>query len=510
MREDLQRHRPAVVGREADRARDARGRLAGEELEVVRGDRAVAGADLHRRALARVLERLGVDAAGRRERVGDRVDAGDRAAHDVQRPGRDVARAAAAEAVAAHAHDRALGGHRAVLRPAAVGLADRRAELDLARDDVERVVALERRRVDEVLAQLPALPVTRLRVLDLEPLAAGRLEHRRVAEPERLARRAVAQPEHLALGARRVRRLEQRADRRRGDRVDLGRVRVGRGRAGAGLVVDPAAQPAQPLAGERLDGAARRALQLDRAGAVVEAAGEVLEHLGVLPVAVARADLPAQRRVLGIDARAARGRGLHRDLDHQLPDVLLEAEVERVADERRGAERQLVGALRARRPVDDADLRELVAALDHVRRGRGGRDREVLVDLEDDRLLGRGPAGADLGRRAGDLDLPVGRRAEPEAQLRERAGRPVEPDPEQLHQRDVELVRHAVEPVDRHLRHPREQLDQRDAGIGDVVLGPLRAGPVDAHPRLGDEVLEAAVVELDRRELHSLSSSGIT
>jgi hypothetical protein len=33
---------------------------------------------------------------------------------------------------------------------------------------------------------------------------------------------------------------------------------------------------------------------------------------------------------------------------------------------------------------------------------------------------------------------------------------------------------------------------------------------VDAHPRLGDEVLDAAVVELDRGELHSVSSSGIT
>ena len=98
----------------------------------------------------------------------------------------------------------------------------------------------------------------------------------------------------------------------------------------------------------------------------------------------------------------------------------------------------------------------------------------------------------------------------PEAQAGRRRARSVETDPEQVQQGHVELVRHAVEPVDRHLGHPREQLDQRDAGVGDVVLGPLRAGPVDAHPRLGDEVLEAAVVELDRRELHSLSSSGIT
>jgi hypothetical protein len=33
---------------------------------------------------------------------------------------------------------------------------------------------------------------------------------------------------------------------------------------------------------------------------------------------------------------------------------------------------------------------------------------------------------------------------------------------------------------------------------------------VDAQPRLGDEVLEAAVVELDLRQSHAISSAGIT
>ena len=65
-------------------------------------------------------------------RVGDRVDAGDRALEHGQRAGGDVAVAAAAVAVAREAQHRALRRDRAVLRPAAVGLADRRAELDLA------------------------------------------------------------------------------------------------------------------------------------------------------------------------------------------------------------------------------------------------------------------------------------------------------------------------------------------------------------------------------------------
>ena len=173
---------------------------------------------------------------------------------------------------------------------------------------------------------------------------------------------------------------------------------------------------------------------------------------------------------------------------------------------------ELVGALRARHAVGDADVLDLAAALDHVGGRAARRDREVLVDLEDrstprwrvrgvptsvappgiyDRLLGG-------RRRAGSAGSVV------------RGARAVEPDPEQLEQRDVQLVRHAVEPVDGHLGHPREQLDQRDAGVGDVVLGPLRARAGDAHAGLGDEVLEAAVVELDLGEPHSISSAGMT
>ena len=59
-------------------------------------------------------------------------------------------------------------------------------------------------------------------------------------------------------------------------------------------------------------------LQLDGARAVVEAAGEVLEHLGLDPAVVALGDLPAQRRVLGVHAGAARLRGVDVDL-HQQP-----------------------------------------------------------------------------------------------------------------------------------------------------------------------------------------------
>jgi hypothetical protein len=274
----------------------------------------------------------------------------------------------------------------------------------------------------------------------------------------------------------------------------------------AGLVVDPAADPVHAVPAERLDRAALRALELDGARAVVEAAGEVLQHLGLLPAALGLGDLPAQRRVLRVHARAARLRGVDVDLEQQPADRLVEAEVERVAHRRRRTERELVGALRAGLAVGHADVLDLVAALHDVGGRAHRRDREVVVDLEDDRLLVGRAGRRDLGLAAGDLDRLLGRGGEAEADVGARGGRAVEPDAEQVEERHVELVRHAVEPVDGHLRHPREQLDQRDAGVRHVVLRPLGTGAVDLEPRLRDEVLEAAVVELDLGESHRGSS----
>ena len=164
-----------------------------------------------------------------------------------------------------------------------------------------------------------------------------------------------------------------------GDRVDLRRLRVGRrGAAVAGLVVDPAAQPVHAVAGQRLDRRARRQLERHRAGAVVEAAGEVLEHLGLEPLVVALGELPAQRRVLGVHAGAARLRGVDVDLDQQAPERLLEAEVERVADGRRAGEGELVGAGGLGDAVGEPDALDLAAALEHVGRRAPRRGRRSV------------------------------------------------------------------------------------------------------------------------------------
>ena len=83
--------------------------------------------------------------------------------------------------------------------------------------------------------------------------------------------------------------------------------------------------------------------------------------------------------------------------------------------------------------------------------------------------------------------------------------------PSRFEQRHVQLLRHAVEPVDDRLGQPGEQLDERDPGVGDVVLGPLRAALAMPQARLVDEVLEAAVVERDFGDAaHYSGSSGIT
>src|SRR5581483_2938823 len=138
-------------------------------------------------------------------------------------------------------------------------------------DEVDREVAVLARGVRERLAALPRLPLA-VGLANLERLVRlVERQDRGVAQLERLSGGAVARAQDLLDLARRVLGGQERADRRRGDRVDLGRVRVGgRLAAVAGLVVDPAAQPVQALAADRLDAAARRALQLDGAGAVVE------------------------------------------------------------------------------------------------------------------------------------------------------------------------------------------------------------------------------------------------
>ena len=287
------RDRAAVDRGGTQTARATRGDASpAEELEVLGGDRAVARADLHRRALARVRRAT----RGRRRRWPGRglvteATPGIALFSTVSVPAATLPSPPAAVAVAVKRSDRALRRHRAVLAPAAVGLADRRAELDLAvrpgrgRSGGRRA---ESRRTTRAAAPTP--PSRRLRVQHLERLALraarapGSSAARRSGPACRRSRRA---PRSRLL--RGVRGREQRADRRGGDRVDLRRVRVGRGGAAVSGSCRRGGSAPSACGGRRAAGprCAAGQLELDRAGAVVEAAGEVLEHARLGPLAVA-------------------------------------------------------------------------------------------------------------------------------------------------------------------------------------------------------------------------------
>jgi hypothetical protein len=119
-------------------------------------------------------------------------------------------------------------------------------------------------------------------------------------------------------------------------------------------------------------------------------------------------------------------------------------------------------------------------------------------------------------RRRGDLraglddTVLVERGGQPTRHVDARGRRWEELHAHQLEERDVAPLWHAIEPVQHLVHDVGERLDQRDPGIGDVVIGPLRAAPLDESFAVVDEVLEPPVVEVGRSERHGHSSDGIT
>ena len=186
------------------------------------------------------------------------------------------------------------------------------------------------------------------------------------------------------------------------------------------------------MAGEPLAPVARRQLQVDAPAAVVEAAGLVGQDLGLEPGAAARGDFPAQRRVVGLDARALGLGTVDLDAQHQRGERHVEAEQQAVAGLGRVAEGAPVVVDRLRDAGRDADVALAVVALEDVghrarrrdRRGRGGR--------EHDRVLGAGPRRRDLGGVRGDRHRLECGAGEHEAQLRLRGARRSQVDVEQL------------------------------------------------------------------------------
>jgi hypothetical protein len=86
----------------------------------------------------------------------------------------------------------------------------------------------------------------------------------------------------------------------------------------------------------------------------------------------------------------------------------------------------------------------------------------------------------------------------------------VELHADEVQEPQVVPVRHPVQPVHQLVDHEGERLDQGDAGVRHVVVGPLRAPLLHQAFGVVDEVLEAAVVEVGGGESgHHATSAGI-
>ena len=105
------------------------------------------------------------------------------------------------------------------------------------------------------------------------------------------------------------------------------------------------------------------------------------------------------------------------------------------------------------------------------------------------------------------MDGPRLRPGEPEGDRRSRGSWGKEPDADQFEEFDVVALGDTVESIEDLVGHPGEGLDQRDAGVRHVVVGPLRAALL--HEALGivDEVLESPIVEVWDRKCHRSASS---
>ena len=186
----------------------------------------------------------------------------------------------------------------------------------------------------------------------------------------------------------------------------------------------------------------------------------------------------------------------------------VEAQLQAVTIARRAAERlegparqaiclRQVGDVPAPAGGDQAAVGRLVRAL--LQPGR----REV------GRLGGGEP---DLRRVVGDQAPgrePDGRGKRREAQRHNGAGHRgrVRLDAEMPEEGTPSGRRQPVQPVHDELAHPGEQLQQRDARVARVVVGPARGRPRQVRAQFGDQVRPGTVVELRQRYRHGHTSS---
>ena len=159
---DAHGHVPGVLrglGRDAPHPRHLGRRLACQQLEVLRRHRPAAGAQHQRAAHTGLVDRLGIDATGRRMAVGHTADERDRRLERADRAPRDVAAVATADGVVANADRRDCAGGIAPyerIEPSSSRTSG--ANSSLARGGIEDHDLVARTAVGERVDQRPLLP----------------------------------------------------------------------------------------------------------------------------------------------------------------------------------------------------------------------------------------------------------------------------------------------------------------------------------------------------------------
>ena len=250
-----------------------------------------------------------------------------------------------------------------------------------------------------------------------------------------------------------------------------------------------------------------RAVDQPPAGIDLGEPGEQIHGLGEM-VGRPRDQLerPQQARVRRraeqrVDAGGVHAADVDVHADQVAGEAAREAEVQRVA----GAQRREARHHRAAQAQALAVVLVPAAAAGQARAQRRLDEVQLLVGHEDDLLLALSAFGAHLGTR-GDADRFRRRCGEREQQVGagRRGGEQLDAD--QFQELHVQPVGYLVDPVQDHLGHPGEQLDERHARIGDVVVCPLWTVPGDPALRLVDDVLEAPVVKVGCGQAHAGSS----
>ena len=133
-----------VLRRDALDARRFGSRFPRELFVILRGDSPFARTQQQRSAHRGVVDRLAVDATGRRAPVDDAADERDRVALHLQHTTGDVPAPPATCAILGHADGRGLPRHRAVIADAALWLPHRGPESHFSGNAVEEHVPVVR------------------------------------------------------------------------------------------------------------------------------------------------------------------------------------------------------------------------------------------------------------------------------------------------------------------------------------------------------------------------------